>query len=156
MSFKDLRLNGYHIETVNENKKEYMYLVKRKSGNNETLEKLEAYSSGLYFTYISPIETYLVSNHKVDNQEMFNIWHDRLGHPGTSMMIKIIKSSNGHPLNNIRIPQSNELHCKACSLGKLIIRPSKGKLEGENLAFLERIQGDICGPIHPTCGVTPQ
>ena len=34
---------------------------------------------------------------------------------------------------------------------KIVIRPSKTKVEGENLAFLERIQGDICGPIHPPC-----
>ena len=35
---------------------------------------------------------------------------------------------------------------------KLIIRPSQRKIESESLTFLERIQGDICGPIHPPCG----
>ena len=45
-----------------------------------------------------------------------------------------------------------EFNCTACSLGKLIIRPSKSKIVVESPAFLERIQGDICGPIAPPCG----
>ena len=44
------------------------------------------------------------------------------------------------------------MSCAACSQGKLIIRPSPVKIQNESLAFLERIQGDICGPIHPPCG----
>ncbi|GKB16661.1 disease resistance CC-NBS-LRR class family protein [Tanacetum coccineum] len=35
---------------------------------------------------------------------------------------------------------------------KLIARPSPLKIENESPMFLERIQGDICGPIHPPCG----
>ncbi|GJZ86555.1 disease resistance CC-NBS-LRR class family protein [Tanacetum coccineum] len=42
--------------------------------------------------------------------------------------------------------------CTSCSLGKLIARPSPLKVEKESLVFLERIQGDIYGPIHPPCG----
>ena len=41
---------------------------------------------------------------------------------------------------------------EACSLGKLIIRPSPNKVGPEVPTFLERIQGDICGPITPSCG----
>ena len=36
--------------------------------------------------------------------------------------------------------------------GKLIIRPSPAKINFESIHFLERVQGDICGPIHPPCG----
>ena len=43
--------------------------------------------------------------------------------------------------------------CAACSQGKLIIRPSPLKVAVESPAFLERIQGDICGPIQPVCGL---
>ena len=32
------------------------------------------------------------------------------------------------------------------------MRPSPVKVNNESPAFLERIQGDICGPIHPPCG----
>ena len=42
--------------------------------------------------------------------------------------------------------------CTACSLEKLILRPSPSKIQNESPIFLERIQGDICGPIHPPCG----
>nr|GEZ06644.1 retrovirus-related Pol polyprotein from transposon TNT 1-94 [Tanacetum cinerariifolium] len=42
--------------------------------------------------------------------------------------------------------------CTSCSFEKLIARPSPLKVEKESLVFLERIQGDICGPIHPPCG----
>ena len=34
----------------------------------------------------------------------------------------------------------------------MIIRPSPEKIRNELISFLERIQGDICGPIHPPCG----
>ncbi|KAJ0919088.1 putative RNA-directed DNA polymerase [Helianthus annuus] len=68
------------------------------------------------------------------------------------MMRRIIKSANGHPLKNLKVLLSQDLSCVACSLGKLITRPSLTKLTQENPSFLERIQGDICGPIHPPCG----
>ena len=35
---------------------------------------------------------------------------------------------------------------------KLITKPSHSKIVVECPSFLERIQGDICGPIHPPCG----
>jgi hypothetical protein len=42
--------------------------------------------------------------------------------------------------------------CTSCATGKLILRPSYLKIKAEPLQFLERIQGDICGPIHPSTG----
>ena len=87
----------------------------------------------------------------IDPQTLTN-WHDRLGHPGSIMMRRIIESSHGHSLRGREIPQTNTSLCIACSLGKLITRPSPVKIERESPMFLERIQGDICGPIHPPCG----
>ena len=79
-----------------------------------------------------------------------NFWDVTLGHPGLTMMRRIIESSNGHPLKDQKFPQSgNTRPCKSCSIGKLIIKPSQMKVEKESPRFLERIQGDICGPIHP-------
>jgi hypothetical protein len=37
-------------------------------------------------------------------------------------------------------------------MGKLIVRPSYLKIKVEPLQFLERILGDICGPIYPSTG----
>jgi hypothetical protein len=55
-------------------------------------------------------------------------------------------------LKNQKVVQSNEFICIACSQGKFIVRPSPAKIGYESLAFLERIHGDICGPIHPASG----
>ncbi|KAK2376223.1 putative mitochondrial protein [Trifolium repens] len=152
LSFKDIRLNGYHIETRNESDKEYLCITKRNLDQTCVLEKLPALSSGLYYTYISTIEAHVIVNPKFTNQNKFIVWHDRLGHPGSIMMRKIIENSCGHQLKNQKIPQSNKLSCASCSQGKLIIRPSPVKIRSEPLNFLERIHGDICGPIHPPCG----
>jgi len=59
------------------------------------------------------------------------------------MMHKIINSSLGHLLKNIKVLAPGDLNCSACSLGKIA---------SETPMFLERIQGDICGPITPPCG----
>ena len=67
-------------------------------------------------------------------------------------MRRIVENSNGHPLRSKQILTSPSFTCVACSQGKLIIRPSFTKVISECPAFLERIQGDICGPIHPPSG----
>jgi hypothetical protein len=79
------------------------------------------------------------------------LWHNMLGYLGNIMMRRIIESANGHPLKDLKILLSKDLSCAACSLGKLIIRSSKNKIENEYPLFLKRIQGDICGPISPSC-----
>jgi hypothetical protein len=40
---------------------------------------------------------------------------------------------------------------RSCSQGKLITKPSQSKVVIESPSFLERIQGDICGPIYLPC-----
>ena len=152
LSYKDIRRNGYHIETIEEENKEYIAITSMVDGNKCYLEKLPSISSGLYYTFISTIESHSIINSKFMDRDRFVVWHNRLGHPGTIMMRKILENSLGHSLMSKRIPQSNDLACIACSQGKLIIRPSSIKVRNESLTFLERIQGDICGPIHPSCG----
>ena len=68
------------------------------------------------------------------------------------MMCRIINNYLGHPLKNRKILMPNDYNCVACSQGKLIIKPSFTKVEYESPTFLECIQGDICGPIHPPSG----
>ncbi|WJZ98367.1 hypothetical protein VitviT2T_016895 [Vitis vinifera] len=79
------------------------------------MEKLPAFSSGLYHTTIKPIESYVVVNQKFNDPKVFVLWHDRLGHPGSSMMRRIIEHSHGHPLKNQKIISPNEYSCAACS-----------------------------------------
>ncbi|KAJ9547214.1 hypothetical protein OSB04_019757 [Centaurea solstitialis] len=149
---EDIRKNGYHIETMDEGESEYLLITNISSGKKNVLEKLSMYSSGLYYTKISTIETNMVINQKFIDRENFILWHDRLGHPGSVMMRKIIEQSCGHPLENQKILQTKDMTCVACSKGKLITRSSPAKVGFETLNFLERIQGDICGPIHHPCG----
>ncbi|CAA7024739.1 unnamed protein product [Microthlaspi erraticum] len=149
LSFKDIRKNGYHIETMSEGDVEYLHITSNTQGSKKIVERLPAFSTGLYHTNISTIEANVVVNQKFT--ENFIVWHDRLGHPGTTMMRKIITNSCGHSLQNQKI-LPNDFTCAACSQGKLIIRPSPAKITSESINFLERIQGDICGPIHPPCG----
>ena len=151
LSFRDIRKNGYHIETMSEYNKEYLCITSLESGNKHILEKLPSLSSGLYYTRINSIESNYVVDQKLLDPKSFILWHDRLGHPGATMMRRIIETSNGHPLKNQKIFSSNEISCAACAQEKLITRPSPVKIDFENPKFLERIQGDICGPISPSC-----
>ena len=152
LSFRDIRRNGYHIETMNDGNKECLYITSIVSGKKLVVETLLAFSTGLYHTTIKLIESYVVVNQKFNDPKTFVLWHDRLGHPRSSMMRRIIENSQGHELKNQKILLSHEYPCVACSQGKLIVRPSHTKVKFESIIFLERVHGDICGPIHPPCG----
>src|SRR4051812_2596203 len=86
------------------------------------------------------------------SSELLCLKHDRLGHPGLRMMRNIINNSHSHNVNVKNFPNPNDFVCSACAKGKLIIRPSPLKVKDEIHVFLERIQGDICGPIRPLSG----
>ena len=91
-------------------------------------------------------------NQKFNDSNAFLLWHERFGHPEISKMRRIVQNSNGNPLTSRQILVTNGYTCAACSKDKLIIRPSFTKVTFESPAFLEHIQGDICGPIHPPSG----
>ena len=91
LSFKDIRSNGYHIETHCENGNEYMYITSNEYGRKRILEKLMCQNSGLYLTTIRVIESYYVINNGILNNDTYRLWHDRLGHPGRDMMIRVLK-----------------------------------------------------------------
>jgi GAG-pre-integrase domain len=128
-----------YIRTMTENNIEYLQITTIKYGQKIILEKMKTFSSGLYCTDISAIESNMISNQKLHDTKIFTLWHDRLGHLGNIMMRGIIESTNGHPLKDLKILLSKDLSCAACSLEKLIIRSSKNKIENESSLFLERI-----------------
>ena len=68
------------------------------------------------------------------------------------MMLRIIQNTKEHPLKDTKVLLSKDYNCEACSQGKLIIKPSITKVDLESPLFLQRIQGDICGPIQPQSG----
>jgi hypothetical protein len=63
------------------------------------------------------------------NIESFPIWHDRLGHPGLSMMKIIINNSAGHDVSSF--PNHEDFIGTACAKGRLITRPSLLKIRDE-------------------------
>jgi hypothetical protein len=50
-------------------------------------------------------------------------------------------------LNPVKFPKSSDFMYITCVTKNLIMRPSPLKIKVEPFKFLERIQGDICGPI---------
>ena len=152
LSFKDIYRNGYHIATMKHDENEYLLITSIISEQKCILEQLPSLSCGLYQTTIRSIESYAIMNQKFNNSNAFLLWHERLGHPGISMMRRIVQNYNGHPLTSRQILVHDGYTCVAFSKGKFIIRPSFTKVTFESPAFLERIQGDICGLIHPLGG----
>ena len=114
-SFRDIRLNWYHLETRNEGSIEYLCITRHELDKTCVLEKLPTFSPGLYYTYISTIEAHAIVNQKFTNHDKFQVWHDWLGYPGYIMMRKIIENSFGHQLKNQEILQSNKFSCTSCS-----------------------------------------
>ena len=53
LSFKDIRRNGYHIETTYDNNKEYLCITHIVSSQKLVVEKLSTFSLGLYYTTIN-------------------------------------------------------------------------------------------------------
>ncbi|KAG4126133.1 hypothetical protein ERO13_D10G138740v2, partial [Gossypium hirsutum] len=62
LSFKYIRLNGYHIETMNEKNIEDLYITNVECGKKYVSKRLPAFSLGLYYTHISAIESHITTN----------------------------------------------------------------------------------------------
>jgi hypothetical protein len=56
-------------------------------------------------------------------------------------------------MNTLKFSKPLDFVCTACATGKLILRSFYLKIKAELLTLIERIQGDICGPIHPLTGL---
>ncbi|KAJ9540031.1 hypothetical protein OSB04_026537 [Centaurea solstitialis] len=150
--FKDIRENKFHIETATENGIEYLYITSNQYDQKRILEKLRCLSSGLYVTTIQNIESNLIIRRTPIDESTYMLWHDRLGHPGQNTMLRTMNASHGHPLGGKNFVINPKSLCQACSIGKTHLKPLHVKPTKVVSQFLERIQGDICGPIQPTCG----
>ena len=65
----------------------------------EFLKKLMSRASGLYVTMIRIVESNLLLHEGVLKSDSYRLRHDRLGHPGRDMMIRILQFSHGHPFH---------------------------------------------------------
>jgi hypothetical protein len=147
LTFEDIRRSGYHVTTASENGAEYFYITAADECGTKVVEKALGTSFEIYYTKIKPPREYVAMSTIFKNPVSFTIWHERPGHPGLRMMRNIIKGSAGHGIKTTQI--SKDSLCVSCAKGKLITKPSYLKLNVKFLGFLERIRGDICGPIHP-------
>ena len=81
LSYKDIRQNGFHVETNNDNNDEFLFITRNDGYQKQVLEKISSLSTGLYYTYIKPVQH---AAYKIifQNHNIFKIWHDHLSHPG--------------------------------------------------------------------------
>ena len=56
LSFRDVRKNGFHVETHMDNKEEFPLFTKLTGYGKQIYEKISSLQTRLYFTYIKPIE----------------------------------------------------------------------------------------------------
>jgi hypothetical protein len=135
---KGIRANGFHVETHCENGQEFLCITSNDYGHKRVLEKLMCRSSGLYATTIQVIESNHVIRDDLWDSDTYRLWQERLRYPGCDMMLRILKTSHGHPFfttkrsTNQRLVQrvtSKRYHsfCKACYLAKIGLRPSYAK-----------------------------
>ena len=85
LSFKDICINGYYIETMNEGSKKCIYITSIVFRKKLIMEKLSTFFFELYHTNIKSIKSYVVGNHK------FNYLKTFILHLGSSMMLRIIE-----------------------------------------------------------------
>lgn len=93
LSFRDIRRNRYHIETLNKNNAKYLCLTKNIIGRKCILDKLPTSSSGLYYAITNSSESYTVMNKKFIGPKMFMLYYDCLGHPVSTIIRIIIENS---------------------------------------------------------------
>ena len=89
LSFQDIHRNSFHLRTAEEDDQEMLQILDREGC---PIENIPAYSSGMY---IVPL---ICSSEGEDAAFCVNTWHERMGHPGVSMMRRIIPSTKGHNL----------------------------------------------------------
>jgi hypothetical protein len=95
LSFIPLRKSGHH-----KNNKDSLLFTKTNGDDYDILERIPSLPSGLYYIHIKPVP-HVAYKVIFQNVDAFQIWHDRLGHPGVGMMRKIIGNCIGHNLTKI-------------------------------------------------------
>ena len=73
LNVKYIRINGYHIETMNEGNTKCLYITSIVYDKKLIMEKLLAFSFGLYHTNIKSIESYVVMNQKFNDPMFFGM-----------------------------------------------------------------------------------
>ena len=108
LNFKYIHRNGYHIESMSEGNTKCLYITSIVYDKKLDVEKLSTTFSRLYHTIIKSIESYIVVDQNFNDLKNFILWHGKLGHLGSSMILIIIEYSHKHPIKNQKILLPNE------------------------------------------------
>lgn len=122
MSFKNICLHDYHLETLNKCINEFLIITFIINCVKKSLEKLFSFLLGLYYTWINESKNHVVCNIENASNQNFTIWHEWLSHLGISIMRQIINNCLEHKLKSVNISSFNKYTCVACAESKLIIR----------------------------------
>ena len=147
ISYRDLRANGIHASTRDGEVDDDEALELRKGTHVFTTVK--AGTTGLYELKITAAAT----NGRSCNLTVLpkaQLWHRRLGHPGTTIFRRMLPVLTGHTLSTSDADKVAD--CTACIQGKYAKHPSRWRLPTELPQPLQRLHGDICGPINPPAG----
>ena len=93
------------------------------------------------------------SSPKLSYPKTLMLWHDRLGHPGDTLLEKLFDNSFGHSLKNHQMTIPNGYLCTPWWQRKLITGHSFAWIAYESASFMQMIQGDICGLINRSSGL---
>ena len=55
LSYRDIRQNGFHIETGDDNNEEFLLIPKDNGYGKQIVEQIPFFPFGLYYTYIKPV-----------------------------------------------------------------------------------------------------
>lgn len=172
ISYRDLRARKIHVSTAVENDEEVLelrqgltilatakagadglYTIVIKSPDNVSPVSLideEEVCKAAWASVPNAFSRNLAKGLSTDIKAKPDIWHERLGHPGTTLFRRMIPLTTGHNLVTADAEKTHD--CVACIQGKCIKRPSKWTLPTELPPPLFRLHGDICGPINPPSG----
>ena len=73
LSFRVIRANGFYVETIEENGKEYLCIIKYGEYDKEVIEKFPSLESGLYYTKISAHAVYTSLKTMFRHSELFSL-----------------------------------------------------------------------------------
>ena len=73
LSFQYVCRNGYHLETLNANKNDFLCITSYKNGIKTILEKFDANNSGLYCVQIKVIESYATMSQRLAKPNEFGL-----------------------------------------------------------------------------------
>ena len=79
LSFRDIRDNQYHLETIEDHGSEFLCIASYEYGQKRVHKKLERLPSRLYITTIRGIEAHIVAGPMPEFQDTLLLWHDCFG-----------------------------------------------------------------------------